>query len=160
MWSSSNVVWQGSWGRRWSILFFLFLGISRNKKKWRVKPTICIMRYFVTCPSNRNVTGWLLTLHYFQIRPPTGCGGSLKINSTHLIVHNEIIQPITTGLGTCYAMLLLMVSLIWRTHFLIYWDKLFLLFRELRLIAAFPHFGIFSQVHVEMKTLDRFSFKF
>jgi len=34
-----------------------------------------------------------------KIRPPTACGGSLKINSTHLIVHNEIIQPITTGLA-------------------------------------------------------------
>jgi hypothetical protein len=34
-----------------------------------------------------------------KIRPPTACGGSLKINSTHLIVHNEIIQPIATGLA-------------------------------------------------------------
>lgn len=34
-----------------------------------------------------------------KIRPPTACGGSLKINATHLIVHNEIIQPIASGLA-------------------------------------------------------------
>lgn len=34
-----------------------------------------------------------------QIRPPTACGSSLEINSTHLVVLNEIIQPIATSIA-------------------------------------------------------------
>lgn len=34
-----------------------------------------------------------------QIRPPTACGSSLEINSTHLVVLNEIIQPIVSSIA-------------------------------------------------------------
>jgi len=34
-----------------------------------------------------------------QIRPPTACGSALEINSTHLVVLNEIIQPIATSIA-------------------------------------------------------------
>jgi len=34
-----------------------------------------------------------------QIRPPTACGSSLTINSTHLVLMNEIVQSIATSLA-------------------------------------------------------------
>jgi len=34
-----------------------------------------------------------------QIRPPTACGSSLTINSTHLVLMNEIVQSVATSLA-------------------------------------------------------------